>query len=90
MLAPGGAQTTASQGKESDVRAINDLLASFIQAYNEKDAKALGALFTPDAEIQDEDGDVTQGREAIVDHFAGTFKENSDESLRRPVWTPVP
>ena len=81
MLAPGGAQTTASQGKESDVRAITDLLASFIKAYNEKDAKTLGALFTSDAEIRDEDGDVTQGREAIVAHFAGIFKENGDTSL---------
>ena len=78
---PGGAQTTASQEREPDVRAITDLLASFVKAYNEKDAKALGALFTPDAEIQDEDGDVTQGREAIVARFAGIFKENGDTSL---------
>ena len=81
VLAPGGAQTTVSQGKESDVRAITDLLASFIKAYNEKDSKALGALFTPDAEIEDEEGDLTQGREAIVAHFAGIFKENGDTSL---------
>ena len=81
VLAPGGAQTKAPQGKESDVRAISDLLASFIKAYNEKDAKTLGALFTSDAEIQDEDGDVTQGREAIVVHFAGIFKETGDTSL---------
>ena len=79
--APGGGQTTASQGRESDVRAITDLLASFVKAYNAKDAKALGDLFTPDAEIQDEDGDVTQGREAIVARFAGIFKENGDTSL---------
>ena len=80
-LAPGGGQTAAPQGKESDVRAITDLLASFTKAYNEKDAKALGALFTPDAEIQDEDGEVTHGREAIIAHFAGTFEENGDSSL---------
>ena len=81
LCSPRRRQAKASQGKESDVRAINDLLASFIKAYNEKDAKTLGALFTSDAEIQDEDGDVTQGREAIVAHFAGIFKETGDTSL---------
>ena len=81
VLAPGGGQTTASQGKEPDVRAITELLASFIKAYNAKDANALAALFTPEAEIQDEDGDVTQGKEAITAHFAGIFKENGDTSL---------
>ena len=41
--------------------AIGDLLASFVKAYNGKDAKALGALFTADAEIEDEDGSLTRG-----------------------------
>ena len=67
---PLGAQATASQEREPDVRAIADLLASFVKAYNQKDAKALGALFTPDAEIEDEDGDITRGRDAIVARFA--------------------
>ena len=62
--------------REPDVRAITDLLASFVKAYNEKDAKALGALFTPDAEIEDEDGEVTRGRDAIVGRFSGIFKES--------------
>ena len=69
----GSAQATASQEREPDVRAIADLLASFVKAYNQKDAKALGALFTPDAEIEDEDGDITRGRDAIVARFAETL-----------------
>ena len=36
-----GVQTTASREREPDVRALTDLLASFVKAYNEKDAKAL-------------------------------------------------
>ena len=68
-----GDQAAASQEREPDVRAITDLLASFVKAYNAKDAKALGALFTPEAEIEDEDGDVTRGRDAIVARFAETF-----------------
>ena len=76
-----GVQTTASSDREPDVRAITDVLASFVKAYNEKNAKALGALFTPDAEIEDEDGKVTPGRDAIVSRFAGIFKESGGDRL---------
>jgi uncharacterized protein (TIGR02246 family) len=68
-----GVQATASPEREPDVRAITDLLASFVKAYNAKDAKAIGERFTPEAEIEDEDGDVTRGRDAIVARFADTF-----------------
>ena len=78
---PGGGPAAASPDREPDVRAIADLLASFVSAYNAKDAKALGDLFTPDAEIQDEDGDVTRGRDAIVGRFSGIFKENGGDRL---------
>jgi uncharacterized protein (TIGR02246 family) len=64
---------TASPEREPDVRAITGLLASFVKAYNAKDAKAIGELFTPEAEIEDEDGDITRGRDAIVARFADTF-----------------
>ncbi len=68
-----GEQVAASQEREPDVRAITDLLASFVKTYNSKDPKALGALFTPEAEIEDEDGDITRGRDAIVARFAESF-----------------
>ncbi|SIO04885.1 conserved hypothetical protein [Singulisphaera sp. GP187] len=71
----------APQEREADVRAIGDLLASFIQAYNEKDAKAFGALFTADAEIEDGDGTVTRGRDAIVKRFAGIFEQSKGDEL---------
>ena len=79
--APPGGQAAVSPEREPDVRAITDLLASFVKAYNAKDAKALGDLFTPDAEIEDEDGEVTRGRDAIVARFSGTFKENGGDTL---------
>jgi uncharacterized protein (TIGR02246 family) len=78
---PPGGEAAASPERESDVRAIADLLASFVKAYNAKDAKALGDLFTPDAEIEDEDGDVTRGRGAIVARFSETFKESDSDRL---------
>ena len=70
---PGGGPAAVSPERKPDVQAITDLLASFVKAYNAKDAKALGDLFTPDAEIQDEDGAVTRGRDAIVARFSGSF-----------------
>ena len=74
-------QAATSQEREPDVRAITDLLASFVKAYNEKDAKTLGDLFTADAEIEDEDGEVTRGREAIVSRFSGSFQESGGATL---------
>src|SRR5262245_49091753 len=79
--APPGGQAAASPEREPDVQAIADLLASFIKAYNAKDAKALGDLFTPDAEIEGDDGEVTRGRDAIVERFSETFKENGSDTL---------
>ena len=74
-------QTAAPPEREADVRAIADLLASFVEAYNAKDAKAIGDLFTPDAEIEDEEGEVTRGRDAIVERFSGIFKEDDGDRL---------
>src|SRR4051812_11104110 len=78
---PRGGQPATSPEREPDVRAITDLLASFVKAYNAKDARALGELFTPDAEIEDEDGEVRRGRDAIVERFTGTFKEDGGRTL---------
>ena len=78
-----GDQPAAPPEREPDVRAITDLLASFVKAYNAKDAKAIGDLFTPDAEIEDEDGEVTRGRDAIVERFTGTFEESDARHARR-------
>src|SRR3982751_3613198 len=76
-----GDQAVTPPERESDVRAITDLLASFVKAYNAKDAKALGDLFTPDAEVEDEDGSITRGRDAITERFEGIFKEGEGDAL---------
>ena len=76
-----GVQTTEPREREPDVRALTDLLASFVKAFNGNDAKALGALFTPEAEIEDEDGEVTRGRDAIVSRFSEIFKQSGGDRL---------
>ena len=54
---------------------------SFLEAYRARDAKALGALFTENAEIVDDEGEVTRGRPAIVERFAGVFAANEAGTL---------
>jgi uncharacterized protein (TIGR02246 family) len=76
-----GVQTKVSPERESDIRALADLVASFVKAYNQKDAKALGALFTPDAEIEDDEGEVTRGGEAIGERYSEIFKESRGDKL---------
>jgi uncharacterized protein (TIGR02246 family) len=79
--APPGGQAAAAPEREADTKAVTELLASFVKTYNAKDARALGDLFTTDAEIEDEDGEITRGRDAIVERFSETFKENGDDTL---------
>lgn len=61
--------------------AVRAVSASFVKAYNGKDAEALGRLFTDRAEIEDDDGTVTEGRAAIVDRFTRHFEEAEKETL---------
>jgi uncharacterized protein (TIGR02246 family) len=78
---PGGGAARVSPESNPDAQAISDLLASFVKAYNARDAKALGELFTPTAEIEDDDGEVTQGRDAIVARFAKIFGDGQSGTL---------
>jgi uncharacterized protein (TIGR02246 family) len=61
-----------------DEQAIIAAAKSFENAYNAHDAKAIAALFTPDAEIVGEDGNVAHGAEEITAVFATVFEENPD------------
>jgi uncharacterized protein (TIGR02246 family) len=81
LVPPEGDRSAAPKERDADVRAIRDLLGSFVKAYNAKDARALGGLFTADAEIEDDDGSVTRGRDAIVGRFADIFKEGKSDKL---------
>ncbi|WP_406696160.1 SgcJ/EcaC family oxidoreductase [Singulisphaera sp. Ch08] len=79
--APAAGPTAASKEREADAQAITELLAAFVKAYNARDAKALGNLFLPDAEIEDDDGEITSGRDAIVERFSSTFGEGKRVTL---------
>src|SRR5262245_30700812 len=59
-----------SVDQSADEAAIRANIAEFVRAYNARDAKAVAALFLPEAQIIDEDGNTIQGREAIERQFA--------------------
>lgn len=67
--------------RSADEAAIRANVAAFLKAYNSGDAKAIAALFTPDGQVEDEDGNVSEGREAIAETFARVFKANPDKRL---------
>jgi uncharacterized protein (TIGR02246 family) len=60
--------------RAADEKAIRQIADNFAKAYNTHDAKSLAALFTADGEIVNEEGEVTQGRAAIEEEFAGIFE----------------
>ncbi len=59
-----------------DESAIRANVAAFVKAYNAGDAKRIASLFSPEAQMIDEDGTTTQGRDAIETTFAGIFADS--------------
>jgi uncharacterized protein (TIGR02246 family) len=68
-------------GRAADEKAIREAGAAFVHAYNAGDARAATALFTPDAEVVSEDGQVIQGQDDIARLFAMTFESHPGETL---------
>jgi uncharacterized protein (TIGR02246 family) len=67
--------------RSADEAAIRANVAAFLKAYNAGDTKAIAALFTPDGQIEDEDGNVSEGREAIAATFAKAFEATPGKRL---------
>ena len=73
------APKAASAGKpasEADEKAIRATADEFVKAFNAADAKAVAALWAPDAEYVDESGDSFQGREGIEKVYAEVFQQH--------------
>jgi len=75
-----GQEADKSQSKTEskpspDEATIRANVAAFVKAYNARDAKAVANLFAPEAQVIDEDGETTQGREAIEKRVEGTFAD---------------
>jgi uncharacterized protein (TIGR02246 family) len=69
----GEAKARPGADRSADEAAIRANIAQFVKAYNAGDAKAVAALFTPDAQTVDKEGNTSEGREAITQTFAELF-----------------
>jgi uncharacterized protein (TIGR02246 family) len=73
------AETAEHADDEAAIRASG---ATFIEAYNARDAKKLAALWSPEAVYVDPlTGEETVGRDAIEKVFADAFSDNQDVKL---------
>jgi len=69
----------ADQPVEGEIR---DMLRSYLRAFNQHDAAALAAHWSPAGESMDLDsGDVTVGRDAVRDVFAALFAEDDAATI---------
>lgn len=77
LLASGRLSAADSQpaAQSADEQAIHATADEFVKAFNAGDAKAIAALWTPDAEYVDEVGESFQGRAAIEKLYADVFKK---------------
>jgi uncharacterized protein (TIGR02246 family) len=75
-------KTGAKEKHAADEKAIRANIEAFVKAYNAGDAKAIAALFTPDGQIEDKDGDQMEGREAIAKAFTDIFKETPKKRIK--------
>jgi uncharacterized protein (TIGR02246 family) len=74
---PVAAATKPVSEKSADLTAIEKSADAFTEAFNKGDAKAIAALFTPEAEYVDGFGRVFHGRDEIETLFAEAFKDDS-------------
>lgn len=65
----------------SDDQVIRATAEEFVKAFNAGDAKAVGALWAPDAEYTDESGQAFHGRAAIEKEYADLFRQHPGATI---------
>jgi uncharacterized protein (TIGR02246 family) len=81
VLAAGGqAAETKSLGTPQDEAAIQQLIASYQDAWNKKDAQGLGNLFAEDADFSSIYGQTLHGRATIAEKHGNLFKGPQKDS----------
>jgi uncharacterized protein (TIGR02246 family) len=74
-------QAAPAADHSADEDAIRANVAAFEKAYNAHDAKAVAALFTTDGQVEDKDGDVSEGRDEIEKVFVGLFADAPQKKI---------
>lgn len=74
----GAAEPAAEPGAPASAAeaAIRASARAFVAAFNAGNAKAIGAMWAPDATYTDESGQTLQGREAIEKEYAAAFQQH--------------
>ena len=83
QASPAGQSARSAADRSADEAAIRANIAQFVKAYNAGDAKAVAALFTPDGQAVDKDGNDAEGREAIATDLRGAVRGNAEETTSR-------
>ena len=68
------AVTTALTDRPQDEKAIRAMADAFTRAFGAGDAKAVGAMYSEDAELIGDDGERAQGRPAIAQLYTSIFQ----------------
>src|SRR5208337_4694403 len=71
----------AGEVRADDEQALRALVAEFTRAFNAGDVKAVAALFSGDARMVTLTGRVINGRAAIEQLFASSFKEYPGQTI---------
>ncbi|HEY2156996.1 MAG TPA: SgcJ/EcaC family oxidoreductase [Isosphaeraceae bacterium] len=79
--APAPARAGAAAKTSADEQAIAALVAAFTKAFNAGDADAAAATYAENALVVDEDGERTEGREAIRARLAAAFAANKGTTI---------
>lgn len=72
---------TPAGERSADEEAIHSNIEAFVDAYNQGDATAIAALFTPEGHIITEEGESVEGREAIEQGFSDLFAETPETQI---------
>lgn len=78
---PAGTPPAEAAAEDPEAKAVRAGAAAFAKLYNAHDSKGLAGLFALKAEVIDEDGQVTKGRDAIEKAFAEVFKKTPKVSM---------
>jgi uncharacterized protein (TIGR02246 family) len=76
------ARRPTDPARAEDEKAIRDLTDRFIKAFNTGDASAIATLFTEDARVISEDGEVTEGRDQIAEQFKQAVADNPGSTIQ--------
>lgn len=75
---PPSAEAATDATLTKDERDVRTAAVRFVEAFNAHDAAAVASLFGPNARMEETDGEVVVGREAIQEAYAAEFERSPE------------